>query len=74
MANKKQPDKEYSPNWGGARTNLKGRVGRKATGRKTIFASVTISGYPEEVEKIKALAKESGKSVSRFIIEKILNE
>jgi len=43
-------------------------------GRKTIFKSVTISGSPEEVEKIKQLAEASGKSVSRFIIEKILDE
>lgn len=43
-------------------------------GRKTIFKSVTISGSPEEVEKIKQLAEASGKSVSRFIIERILSE
>ena len=69
---------ELHPNWGGKRTGQGRPKGspNKGTelGRKTIFASVTISGYPEEVEKIKALAKESGKSVSRFIIEKILNE
>ena len=69
---------ELHPTWGGKRTGQGRPKGspNKGTelGRKTIFASVTISGYPEEVEKIKALAKESGKSVSRFIIEKILNE
>lgn len=44
-----------------------------AQGRKTIFKSVTIVGSPEEVEKLKELAEKSGKSVSRFIIETILN-
>lgn len=43
-------------------------------GRKTIFKSVTISGSPEEVDKIKQLAESSGKSISRFIIEKILSD
>lgn len=76
MANKKQADKEYSANWGGKRAGQGRPKGspNKGTelGRKTIFASVTISGSPEEVAKIKELAKESGKSVSRFIIESIL--
>lgn len=42
--------------------------------RKTIFKSVTISGSPEEIDMINQLAESSGKSVSRFIIEKILSE
>ena len=43
-------------------------------GRKTVFKSITISGSPEEVERIRQLAESSGKSVSRFIIERILSE
>ncbi len=40
-----------------------------AQGRKTIFASTTISGSPEEIKQIKILAESSGKSVSRFSID-----
>ncbi|MBQ3640949.1 MAG: hypothetical protein IJJ70_05535 [Treponema sp.] len=47
--------------------------GRKATGRLKIFANTTISGTPEEIEKIKKMAKDSGKSVSRFLIDLALN-
>ena len=43
-----------------------------AQGRKTIFASTTISGYPEEIEQLKQKAKEAGKTVSRYIIESLL--
>ena len=32
--------------------------GRKPTGRLKIFANTTISGSPEEIEKLKSLAKE----------------
>lgn len=43
--------------------------GRKATGRKKIFVSATISGTQEEIDLIKQKAKEQGKSVSRYVIE-----
>lgn len=43
-------------------------------GRKTQFKNLSVSGYPEEIEEIKKLAKESGKSVSKFIIESILKK
>lgn len=43
-------------------------------GRKTVFKTFSVSGYPEEIDAIKALAAESGKSVSRFIIETILRK
>lgn len=55
---------------GGAREG----AGRPATGRLKIFANMTISGTPEEIEEIKRLAKESGKSASRFIIDEILKK
>lgn len=42
-------------------------------GRKTIFKTASISGSPEEIEALKKLAEQSGKSFSRFIIEALLN-
>lgn len=41
-------------------------------GRKTIFKTTTISGSPEEIDRLKQLAEASGKSFSRFIIETLL--
>ena len=69
----KQEDKEYSANWGGARGNLKGRVGRKPSETHKVFKSLTISGSEEEIEALKRLASESGKSASRFIIESLVS-
>lgn len=46
--------------------------GRKPTGRIKIFASTTISGTPEEIEKLKAIAKSKGKSTSRFVLDTLL--
>lgn len=43
-------------------------------GRKTQFKTISVSGYPEEIEAIKKLAQESGKSVSKFVIESILKK
>lgn len=45
--------------------------GRKPTGVKRVTFSV--SCQPEELEKVKALAAESGKSVSRFLLDLALN-
>ena len=55
-------------NRGGARVGS----GRKATGRKVIFKTASISGTPEEIEQLKKLAEKSGKTFSRFIIESFL--
>lgn len=46
--------------------------GRKATGRQKIYVNTTISGLPEEIDALKALAKKSGKTLSRFVIETFL--
>lgn len=46
--------------------------GRKPTGRKVIYKTVSISGLPEEIEAMKKLSAQSGKTFSRFIIESIL--
>lgn len=43
-------------------------------GRKTVFKSTTISGSPEEIDALKKLAEQNGKSLSRLVIETLLNE
>lgn len=43
-------------------------------GRKTVFKSTTISGRPEEINALKKLAEQNGKSLSRLVIETLLNE
>lgn len=48
--------------------------GRKPTGRLKIFANTTISGTPEEIEQLKALAKSKGKSLSRLVLETLLGD
>ena len=45
--------------------------GRKPTGRQKIYANTTISGLPEEIEKLKKAAAAAGKSVSRFVLDMI---
>lgn len=67
---KKQDGKEYSENWGGVRSNLKGNVGRKATGRK--YRTFSFSCSPEEYEQIKALIEKSGLKPSHFFVKKCL--
>lgn len=59
---------EKKSNRGGARVGS----GRKATGRKIIYKTVSISGTPEEIEQLKQLAEKSGKTFSRFIIESFI--
>lgn len=46
--------------------------GRKPTGRQKIYVNTTISGLPEEIDALKALARKSGKTLSRFVIETFL--
>ena len=48
--------------------------GRKKTGRIKIYANTTISGLPEEIDSLKNLAKEKGKSLSRMVIESFLSK
>ena len=48
-------------------------AGRPVGTTKSVIAKrITITIYPDEEEIIKKLAKESGKSVSRYLIEKAL--
>ncbi len=48
-------------------------AGRPAGTKKKIIAKrITITIYPDEEEIIKKLAKERGKSVSRYLVENAL--
>lgn len=42
---------------------------KKGSGEGTKRVSFSISCQPEELEKVKALAEASGKSVSRFLLD-----
>ena len=42
--------------------------------RKTIYKTISISALPEEVEQLKALAEQSGKTLSRFLVELALQK
>lgn len=54
---------------------------RPGSGRKPknpnelhIYKTVSIAGSPEEIEKLKESAFESGKSLSRYVLDKLLYE
>ena len=47
---------------------------KKAENEKTVFKTISIAGRPEEIEKIKEMAKAEGKNVSRFLIDMALKE
>lgn len=60
--------------WGGARPGAgrkKGSVKEGSTGRKKIFRTVSISGTPEEIAKLKANAAAAYQTVSRFVISRL---
>lgn len=42
---------------------------KKGSGEGTKRVSFSVSCQPEELEKVKALAEKSGKSVSRFLLD-----
>lgn len=59
----------YLKNWGIKKMeNKKHAGGRPATGIKRV--SICISGKPEQLKKLKELAKKENKNVSLFILEK----
>lgn len=63
--------------WGGARPGAgrkKGSVKDGATGRKKIYQTASISGTPEEIERLKANAEVAGQSVSRYVISRLAAE
>ena len=45
-----------------------------AQGRIKLYENTTISGTPEEISALKKLAEEKGISLSRLIIETLLNK
>lgn len=55
-------------NWGGRRAGS----GRKKNG--AVFINTTISGSPEEIQKLKDKAKQAGLSVSRFVLDRLVGE
>lgn len=47
---------------------------KPAEGRKKIYTNLCISALPEEAEQLKALAKQSGKTLSRFLVDLALQK
>lgn len=48
--------------------------GRKKKADKKIFVNTTISGTPEEISRLKEAAKKAGKTVSRLVLDSLLEE
>lgn len=46
--------------------------GRKKVENKKVFVNTTISGTPEEIAKLKELAKQANKTVSKYVLENLL--
>ena len=63
---------EEKSTWGGSRAGA-GRKKGSIKGDNYASARIVLCCTPEEAEKIKALAKENGKNVSRFIVDKVLS-
>lgn len=47
---------------------------KPAQGRKTVFQSSSVSGKPEEIAHLKALAAKYGKTVSRLVLDWALSQ
>lgn len=62
---------EEKSTWGGPRAGA-GRKKGSVKGDNYASARIVLCCTPEEADKIKALAKENGKNVSRFIVETVL--
>lgn len=62
---------EEKSTWGGTRAGA-GRKKGSVKGDNYASARIVLCCTPEEADKIKALAKENGKNVSRFIVETVL--
>ena len=43
----------------------------KRGGKKTVYVTMSVSGLPTEIEKLKNKAKESHKTISRFVLESL---
>lgn len=58
---------------GGARAGAGRKKGSVSCGEKKIFKTVSISGTPAEIKKLKIIAKQSGKTVSRFVLDNLIS-
>ncbi|MBQ3648739.1 MAG: hypothetical protein II957_00895 [Treponema sp.] len=71
-ANKKQEGREYSPNWGGARSNSGGL--RKGSGRKPLCEGgrqqLAISCSKTQKEAIQKAASDAGMTTAAYVLEK----
>lgn len=67
-------NKELHPGWGGVREGQGRPKGSKNKRKGTDLKEgrIVIACTEDEMNKIKELAKKSGKSISRFVVEKIL--
>lgn len=69
---KKQEDKKYSPNWGGARVNSGGA--RAGAGRKKLSEGgrqqLAISCSKSQKEAISKAAAESGMTMAAYVLSK----
>ena len=69
---------EESKTWGGKREGSGRPKGARnktpAGGRKTLFKSKSVTGYPEEIAELEKMAEASGKPFSRFVIEALLKK
>lgn len=49
-------------------------AGRPATGRNPRRVSLSLSGQPEELEALRKLAKEAGKTVSGYVLDALVRK
>lgn len=54
--------------WGGRRKG----AGRKATGQGPARVSLALSGKPEELDRLRELAKGAGKTVSSYVLDALV--
>jgi hypothetical protein len=54
--------------WGGRREG----AGRKATGQSPARVSLALSGKPEELDRLRELAKGAGKTVSSYVLDALV--
>ena len=54
--------------WGGRREG----AGRKATGQGPARVSLALSGKPEELDRLRELAKRAGKTVSSYVLDALV--
>jgi hypothetical protein len=57
-----------SGTWGGRREG----AGRKATGQGPTRVSLALSGRLEELDRLRELAKEAGKTVSSYVLDALV--